>query len=63
MEKLFQILKYWSGQANGEAKAGEINPIQTGLVFLHATEGAEEGVLAPYNFKNRSCYVHHSYTE
>ena len=22
----------------------------TGLVFLHATEGAEERVLAPYNF-------------
>lgn len=63
MVKLFQILKYWSGQANGEAKAEEINPIQTGLVFLHATEGEEEGVLAPYNFKNRSRYVHHSYTE
>lgn len=63
MEKLFQILKYWSWQANGEEKAGEINSIQTGLVSLHATEGVEEGVLAPYNFKNRSCYVHHSYTE
>ena len=47
MEKLFQILKYWSGQANGEAKAGEINPIQTGLVFLHATEWAGGGGARP----------------